>query len=38
LAVEANAALTKNILEDEIHKALSELSLMQFQPQSKKPR
>ena len=38
LAVEANAALTKNILEDEIHKALSELSMMQFQPQSKKPR
>ena len=38
LAVEANAALTKNILEDEIHKALSELSLMQFQPQTKKQR
>ena len=38
LAVEANAALTKNILEDEIHKALTELSVMQFQPQTKKSR
>ena len=38
LAVEASAALTKSILEDEIHKALTELSVMQFQPQTKKPR
>jgi len=38
LAVEANAALTKNILEDEIHKALTELSVMQFKPQTKKSR
>ena len=38
LAVEASAALTKSILEDEIHKALTELSVMQFQPQTKKQR
>ena len=38
LAVGANAALTKNILEDEIHKTLTELSVMQFQPQTKKPK
>ena len=36
--VEANAVLTKNILEDEIYKALTELAVMQFQPQTKKPR